>query len=149
MSYPLYYYSLRADIQPSYKDSLTHHGIKGMHWGVRRFQNPDGTLTPEGEKRYLKNLNKASQNEMVSDFFARGYTKNYEQLSELKRTDPEYYKKKVPKGLLEKQKSEMDKWIEQNKKDVETVKMWINKINLDKKHLVYDATNNTYYIEED
>lgn len=28
-----------------------HHGIKGMHWGVRRFQNPDGTLTAAGKAR--------------------------------------------------------------------------------------------------
>ena len=32
--------------------ALYHHGIKGQKWGVRRFQNPDGTLTPEGLKRY-------------------------------------------------------------------------------------------------
>ena len=32
---------------------LAHHGIKGQKWGVRRFQNEDGTLTPAGEKRYL------------------------------------------------------------------------------------------------
>lgn len=31
---------------------LRHHGIKGMKWGVRRYQNADGTLTAEGEKRY-------------------------------------------------------------------------------------------------
>lgn len=31
---------------------LMHHGIKGQEWGVRRFQNPDGTLTPEGRNRY-------------------------------------------------------------------------------------------------
>ena len=31
---------------------LYHHGIKGQRWGVRRFQNPDGTLTPEGKIRY-------------------------------------------------------------------------------------------------
>ena len=31
---------------------LVHHGIKGQKWGVRRYVNPDGTLTPEGERRY-------------------------------------------------------------------------------------------------
>lgn len=34
-------------------NELVHWGIKGQKWGVRRYQNPDGTLTPEGRKRYL------------------------------------------------------------------------------------------------
>ena len=39
---------------------LEHHGIKGMKWGIRRYQNPDGSLTPEGRKRYAqKNLKNA------------------------------------------------------------------------------------------
>lgn len=33
-------------------DELVHHGIKGQKWGVRRFQNKDGSLTPKGKKRY-------------------------------------------------------------------------------------------------
>ncbi|MDE6019783.1 MAG: hypothetical protein K2H01_02120 [Ruminococcus sp.] len=32
--------------------TLTHHGIKGMRWGVRRYQNKDGSLTNNGKKHY-------------------------------------------------------------------------------------------------
>lgn len=39
-------------------DYLAHHGTKGMKWGVRRYQNPDGSLTPEGRKRYGVDTNK-------------------------------------------------------------------------------------------
>lgn len=37
-------------------DELQHWGIKGMKWGQRRFQNKDGSLTPAGEKRYNKEM---------------------------------------------------------------------------------------------
>ena len=40
-----------------YNDNWTelyHYGIKGQKWGVRRFQNSDGTLTVQGRERYLK-----------------------------------------------------------------------------------------------
>lgn len=35
---------------------LVHHGIKGQKWGVRRFENEDGTLTPAGKKRYASDV---------------------------------------------------------------------------------------------
>jgi hypothetical protein len=35
---------------------LRHWGIKGMKWGVRRYQNADGTLTPAGQKRYDRDI---------------------------------------------------------------------------------------------
>ena len=34
-----------------YEDYLAHHGIMGMKWGVRRYQNKDGTYTAKGKKR--------------------------------------------------------------------------------------------------
>lgn len=61
-----------------YKNSLCHHGIEGQKWGVRRFQNPDGSLTPEGKARYNKNLTLAKQH--IDDAqYLRSELKRYEQ----------------------------------------------------------------------
>ena len=43
------YYGSRLVLDHNY---LKHHGILGQKWGIRRFQNPDGSLTEEGKKRY-------------------------------------------------------------------------------------------------
>jgi hypothetical protein len=50
---------------------LYHHGIKGMKWGVRRYQNTDGTLTSAGKKRYLKD---EKFNRLCSKYKDAGYS---------------------------------------------------------------------------
>lgn len=46
-------------------DELYHHGIRGMKWGIRRYQNKDGSLTPRGKKRYEAELKKVREQEKV------------------------------------------------------------------------------------
>ena len=39
---------------------MMHYGVKGMKWGVRRYQNKDGSLTTAGKKRLAKSVQKAA-----------------------------------------------------------------------------------------
>lgn len=56
---------------------LCHHGILGQRWGVRRYQNVDGTLTEAGKKRKQKEINKTEKKKNKTDNIP-----DYEKLSD-------------------------------------------------------------------
>lgn len=51
-----------------YEMELYHHGIKGQRWGVRRFQNNDGSLKPAGEGRYDDSLSRRQRNKAAKSY---------------------------------------------------------------------------------
>lgn len=51
---------------------LYHHGILGQKWGVRRFQNADGTLTDQGKRRYEKFDSKSYKESLHKEASSRG-----------------------------------------------------------------------------
>jgi len=76
---------------------LYHHGIKGQKWGIRRFQNPDGTYTDAGLKRlHNKDVKWVKRN------YNRLYNKAY---NRSKREVNAYVKKDLNKRKSEKNKS--------------------------------------------
>lgn len=66
----------------SYPNELYHHGIKGMKWGVRRFQKKDGTLTNAGKKRYdedsgsRKNPIQKHKDKLIQKYVEKGYSQS-------------------------------------------------------------------------
>ena len=100
--------------QNAYSDELMHYGIMGMKWGVRRYQNPDGTLTAAGRKRY-GDKSPYEVKTIDGDVFriSRGSKNNYNtKKSKVIKTWGEHLKEKDESNLSKKYK----KYIEKAKK---------------------------------
>lgn len=59
------------------ENELYHHGILGMRWGVRRYQNSDGSLTAAGKKRYNTYAGKSDKYKAKSEQYAEKTPAHY------------------------------------------------------------------------
>ena len=91
------------------EEYLEHHGILGQKWGVRRYQNADGSLTDAGKKRYEKEQRKAIAKER------KEASKNRSMLSD------EELNKRVNRLQKEKQLREL------TDQEINRGKIWFNK----------------------
>ena len=65
----------------SESDSLSHHGIKGQRWGIRRFQNEDGSLTKEGRERYYGPVDQKKMEKLAAKQEYEAFKKELKEIS--------------------------------------------------------------------
>ena len=99
---------------PSY-DYLEHHGILGQKWGIRRYQNSDGTLTTEGKERYNPNRIKKDLKKVEK----AGYFNKSKTFARTKTARQIYKDNKKELQTLKKQASDVAaKWEELYEKEM-------------------------------
>ncbi len=102
-----------------YSTELYHHGILGQKWGVRRFQNPDGSLTREGMDRYNKNGSPGKTQRAIANDLHKGReqnAKNYR--SEVKNLKSKKRSKEITKDeYKEAKRNAKSNLIKEDKKE--------------------------------
>lgn len=93
-----------------YNKELYHHGIKGQKWGVRRFQNADGSLTSAGQKRYAIDTD-VLRNKIKKSFDA----KNITELDAADNETFEYLKESMSDKHYKKISDARDEYLEASK----------------------------------
>ena len=94
---------------------LQHFGVKGMKWGVRRYQNKDGTLTPNGKKHYRSWTTNQNDLEIHDDYARRHSKKSISKMSDAELQD------RINRMQLERQYSQLDDYSKKGKLQVDKI----------------------------
>ena len=103
-----------------YTDVLTHYGILGQKWGVRRYQNPDGSLTSEGKARYRTGDTRTTRQNAEDDYnyFDKQQAKVSSRISYL----TQYLGDMEMQGLMLNGSEKPEDWPEKRRQKYEAIK---------------------------
>ena len=121
------------------QNELMHYGVLGMKWGVRRYQNADGSLTTVGKKEYKKSLKSAKEMRRYLEYkvydssgFAdeyyrmlKIYSKNYKKALVKDPTKSNQKTQRIS-NTIDDLDNQFKLWKDRNSKDVKNLKNHVN-----------------------
>ena len=109
---------------------LRHHGIKGQKWGVRRFQNKDGSLTPAGKKRYSDTDYESTLNKVNSAKKVVEEVKKYSNSAQ--KSNDLNMERRIRKSINEMSDSELQKRVQRLNMEDNYTRMMMHRENLER-----------------
>ena len=130
-------------------DELYHHGVKGMKWGVRRYQNADGSLTNAGRKRAEHEINQLFKKSDKAIIKYKSYDRQYKlaDAGAKEALTPAQYGRWVTSGARMEQTMRLNQLKKLSEKRTNQVREYINKFSNDY-YVSYDVTTGNYSLKE-